>query len=207
MKTVREATEKLVKAWPHIVSESRQVLGSELFYQALVYHCLRHYARVPIQQLGMNVKMRIMNPVSELFKRLDSLKHENYRGGFEPIPDVCLFSASVGADWRRRNREMTLASLLLAVEIKASERENGRLRLGEIVSDIEKLAAHQEEANARGVSFLPVMMVIDTAPLPIERMTSRSIRESRTAANELGVGFMYTSPQSEICSVSAGGNR
>lgn len=207
MNTVREATEKLVKAWPHIVSESRQVLGSELFYQALIYHCLRHYARVPIQQLGMNVKMRIMDPVSELFKRLDSLKHENYRGGFEPIPDVCLFSASVGADWRRRNRETTLKSLLVAVEIKASERQNGRLRSGEIISDIEKLAAHQEEASARGVSFLPVMMVLDTAPLSTERMTSRGIRESRMAADEFGVGFMYASPQSEICSVGAVRNR
>ena len=203
METVREATVKLMEAWPHIVSESRQVLGSELFYQALVYHCLRHHARVPIEQLGMNVKMRIMNPVSELFKRLDSLKHENYRGGFEPIPDVCLFSASVGADWRRRNREMTLASLLLAVEIKASERENGRLRLGEIVSDIEKLAAHQQEAKARGVSFFPVMMVIDTAPRPTEQMTSKSIRESRTAANEFEIGFMYVSPQTEICALNA----
>jgi hypothetical protein len=152
----------------------------------------------------MNVKMRIMNPVSELFKKLDSLKHENYRGGFEPIPDVCLFSSDVQADWRRRNREKTLASLLVAIEIKASEREGARLRTGEIITDIEKLAAHKEEALARGTSFCPVMMIIDTAPNESERMTQESLRESQAAARALSVGFMYASPQSVINTLESG---
>jgi hypothetical protein len=204
MESVREAVAKLQEAWPHIVQETRLALGSELFYQAMVYHCLRGCANVPVGQLGMNVKMRIMNPVSELFKKLDSLKHENYRGGFEPIPDVCLFSSDVQADWRRRNREKTLASLLVAIEIKASEREGARLRTGEIITDIEKLAAHKEEALARGTSFCPVMMIIDTAPNESERMTQESLRESQAAARALSVGFMYASPQSVINTLESG---
>lgn len=203
METIQEATGKLVEAWPHIVSECRQALGSELFYQAVVYHCLRSYAQVSVEQLGMNVKMRIMNPVSELFKKLDSRKHEDYRGGFEPIPDVCLFSPSVGADWRRRNRDITLSSLLLAIEIKASEREKARLRVGEIINDIQKLAAHREEAIARNASFFPVMMVIDTAPQKHEQMTFDSLMTSQATATELSVGFMYISPTTAISTVSA----
>ena len=103
----------------------------------------------------MNVKMWIDDPVSELFRRLDLKKHEDYRGGFEPIPDVCLFSPSVDADWRRRKRKETLAALLLAIEVKASEREKSRLGPGEITKDITKLSAHRQEAEARGSSFSP----------------------------------------------------
>lgn len=198
MQTICDATAALEAAWPEIVKQCRQVLGSELFYQALVYHCLREHGKVPISQLGMNVKMRISNPVSDLFKKLDLRKHQDYQGGFEPIPDVCLFTSHVNADWRRRNRAKTLSSLLLAIEIKASEREKGRLRIGEIKTDIEKLAAHHEEAQARGYTFLPVVMVIDTAPDKDERMTTKSIEEAQAIAVELAVGFMYFSPTKEI---------
>jgi hypothetical protein len=198
MQTIHDATAALEAAWPEIVKQCRQVLGSELFYQALVYHCLREHGKVPFSQLGMNVKMRISNPVSDLFKKLDLRKHQDYQGGFEPIPDVCLFTSHVNADWRRRNRAKTLSSLLLAIEIKASEREKGRLRIGEIKTDIEKLAAHHEEARARGYSFLPVVIVIDTAPDKDERMTTKSLEEAQAIALELAVGFMYLSPTSEI---------
>jgi hypothetical protein len=198
MQTIQEATTALEAAWPEIVKQSRQVLGSELFYQALVYHCLREHGQVPIGQLGMNVKMRISKPVSALFQQLDLRKHQDYQGAFEPIPDVCLFSSHVNADWRRRNRAKTLSSLLLAIEIKASEREKGRLRIGEIKTDIEKLAAHHEEARAKGYSFRPVVMVIDTAPDKVERMTTKSLEEAQAIAVELAVGFMYLSPTTEI---------
>lgn len=202
METIREASLKLLAAWPHIIAECRQALGSELYYQAVVYHCLRIYGDVPIGQLGMNVKMWIDNPVSNLFKSLDSRKHKDFRGGFEPIPDICLFSSKVGADWRRRNRETTLSSLLLAIEIKTSERRNGRLRFGEILADIEKLAAHQQEIVARGSSFLPVVMIIDTAPEIYERMTQESINASKKSAQDLSVGFMYLSAHSAINTVT-----
>lgn len=203
METTEDALEALNIAWPHIVMECRQALGSELYYQALVYHCLRSYGHVPIGQLGMNVKMWISDPVSLLFKRLDLRKHERYRGGFEPIPDVCFFSPQVGADWRRRKRHETLTSLLLAIEIKASERENGRLRSGEVIADIEKLAAHRDEVRARNSSFLPIAMVIDTAREATERMTDQSLKESQAAAKSLAVGFMYLSPEKEINTLSA----
>lgn len=193
METIREASLKLITAWPHIVEECRLTLGSELHYQAIVYHCLRAHGQVPLCQLGMNVKMWITDPVSDLFKQLDGKKHENFRGGFEPIPDVCLFSPNVCSDWRRRNREVTLASLLLAIEVKASERHKGRLRSGEIINDIKKLAAHHQEAKARGSSFLPVAMIIDTAPDSVERMRPDSLQRSQAAAHELSVGFMYVS--------------
>lgn len=202
MNTSRESAELLLKAWPSIVSECRETLGSELYYQAVVYHNLRK-AGVPLAQIGMNVKMQIDNPVSQLFQELDPRKHENFRGGFEPIPDVALFSPSVSADWRRRNSIATLRSLLLAVEIKASERADGRLRPGEVIGDIEKLAAHRDEAIHRGTDFYPVMMVIDTAPLLKEQMTNYGFNQAVESAEELDVSFLYLSPDTEFDSVSA----
>lgn len=111
MDTPQDAAQRLVRSWPFIVAECRRVLGSELYYQAVVYHRLRSHGEVPLDQLGMNVKMWIDNPVSELFRTLDLKKHEHYRGGFEPIPDVCLFSPHVKSDWRRRKRKETLEAL------------------------------------------------------------------------------------------------
>ena len=84
MQSIEEAKVALKTAWPLIKSECLSVLGSELHYQAMIYHALRTDGRVPANQIGMNVKMWIDNPVSELFKRLSDRKHENYRRGFEP---------------------------------------------------------------------------------------------------------------------------
>lgn len=202
MKDQHDAITALVRSWPHIVSETRQVLGSELHYQAMVYHCLRVHGQVPVSQIGMNVKMRITDPVSQLFQQLDFRKHEDFRGGFEPIPDVCLFAESVASDWRRRNFEKTMAALLLAVEIKASERAGGRLRPSEIIHDIRKLNAHREEARHRSVLFVPVMMVVDTAPEKVERMTELALTECQNAAREAQVGFLYVSANQQLCTLA-----
>lgn len=196
-----EAGAALLSAWPRIIEETRLVLGSELHYQAMVYHCLRLYGQIPLSQIGMNVKMWIANPVSPLFQQLDRRKNELYHGGFEPIPDVCLFSEAVSADWRRRSYENTMAALLLAIEVKASERAGGRLRLGEIKRDILKLQAHRQEAQARNHDFIPVMMVIDTAPSLQERMTQESFAGSQSAAREAGVEFFYVSQDRDFCSM------
>lgn len=193
MNDSKDALLRIGAAWPSIVSECRLVLGSELHYQAMIYYALRTSGQVPVDQLAMNVKMWIANPTTELFRELDLRKHEDFRSGFEPIPDVCLFSSEISADWRRRNNTNTLNYLLAAIEVKASEREAGRLRVGEIVGDIRKLAAHKEEAQYRGCSFSPVMMVIDTAPGESEQMTSYSLSQSKSAAINYGVDFMYLS--------------
>ena len=201
MKDQQGAARALYQAWPHIIEETRLVLGSELHYQAMVYHCLRNHGKVPISQIGMNVKMLITDPVSELFKRLDLRKHEDFRGAFEPIPDICLFADGIGSDWRRRNCERTLAALLLAIEVKASERAGGRLHSGEIVRDIRKLEAHCEEARYRGGMFIPVMMVIDTAPKEEERMTTWALSDSLEAARKAKVEFLYVSQDQQSCTL------
>lgn len=197
LQTQDDAINLLDQSWSFIVDDCRSVLGSELHYQAMVYHCLRR-AGVPKQQLGMNVKMWIASPVSALFQDLDKKKHQNYQGGFEPIPDVCIFSDSVDADWRRRNHTQTLKSLLLAIEIKVSERKNGRLNYREIAFDIEKLTAHREEAIHQDSSFMPVMLIIDTAPDLNERMTETSLAQIQAKARQEDVGFLYLSPNIEI---------
>lgn len=201
MQDVNDARQALRDTWPHIQKECLAVLGSELHYQAMIYHLLRSVGNVPLGQIGMNVKMWIEDPVSKLFQSLDQRKHEDYRGGFEPIPDVVIFKPSINSDWRRRNRQETLLNMLMAVEVKASERKGSRLQPSEIQLDIRKLAAHREEVVARGADVLPVMLVIDSAPLEQERMTANALAKSKELADSLGVVFMYTSPTVEICSI------
>jgi hypothetical protein len=165
--------------------------------KAVIYHCLRFHG-VPRKQLGMNVKQWIDKPVSRRLQALDLRKHMDYRGGFEPIPDVVISSPTVAGDWPRRNREATLRHMLLAIEVKASERAKGRLSRREIVGDLEKLGAHQEEVRHRGGDMCPVMMVIDTAPDPAERMTAWTYSEAEQIAERYGVSFYYLSPDRAV---------
>lgn len=194
MENIADAKNAIKEAWPFIKKECLSVFGSELHYQAMIYHSLRCAGKVPIGQIGMNVKMWIDNPVSDLFKKLDKRKHKDYQGGFEPIPDVVIFKTDIDSDWRRRNSKKALLNMLAAIEVKASERNNSRLQPSEILLDIRKLAAHRQEVVSRGADFLPVMLIIDSAPELKERMTQSAVEQSMNLSSELGVGFLYISP-------------
>lgn len=204
MRSQVEALEALTRSWPRIVEECRGAWGSELHYQALIYHCLRSVGEVPPRQLGMNVKIWITAVVSELYKELDLRKPEAFRGGFEPIPDFVIFSPEIDGDFRRRNRANTLRHMLLAAEVKASERFQGRLTAGEIVKDIRKLDALRIEARAREADCVPAVIIVDTAPEEIERMRSYALREARDAASSFGVCFFYLSPEDEFVDIPEG---
>lgn len=192
------ARSALDAAWNQIVDECLQVLGSELHYQAMVYHALRSTGHVPVSQLGMNVKQNIKNPHTDLFRALRDRRHVDYRSGFEPIPDVAIFSPGLGADWRRRNAAETLRHMLLAVEIKCSERASKRLQRSEVTFDIQKLQAHRAEARAVGSEFHAVMLIIDTAPNERERMTAWSLEECKIAAASAAIELRYFSPHARF---------
>lgn len=196
--TGADALSRLDQSWPQILRECRQVLGSELHYQAMVYHALRTSGEVPVGQVGMNVKQYMRTVTSGLFVKMAEQKHPDFNQGFEPIPDVVIFHPSIDADWRRRNAENTLKHMLLAIEIKASERAKSRLSASEITTDIMKLEAHRQEVRTLGLDFIPVMMVIDTAPLGGERMTEWSLSQSREAAKSVGIEFRYFNPDQQI---------
>ena len=196
--SIPDAIAALDRAWPQMIDECRAVLGSEQHYQAVVYYCLRNSGAVPRAQIGMNVKQWITLPISPLFQEWDNRKHEDYRGGFEPVPDAVIFRPEIQADWRRRNREETLRCMLLAIEIKASERAKGRLRSGEVVRDIRKLDAHRTEVRHRGGDMHPVMMIVDTAPTSAERMTGWAREESLKAASEHNVSLLYVSREEAL---------
>lgn len=158
-----------------------------------MYRCFCDYGGVPLNQIGMNVKIRIYNPITSLFRELDRQKHKDFQGGYEPIPDIVLFSPEIKGDFRRRNRENTLRHMLMAIEVKASERENARLRPGEIIRDLEKLKAFQNEASRRRSYFVPTMIIVDTAPDENEKMLASSLEEVACHAEKLNVGLFYTS--------------
>lgn len=195
VKDRHDALRAIDGAWPQICAECTSVLGSELHYQAMVYHALRSSGRVPADQLGMNVKQWISNVQSELFRRLDLRKREAYRGGFEPIPDIVIFSRAVSGDWRRRRREHTLTCMLAVIEVKASERAGKRLSRAEVCGDVRKLAAHREEVQFIGFDFHPIMLVVDSAREAPERMRSDDISAARALARELEVEWRYVSPE------------
>lgn len=194
--TPQDALSSLQQAWPLIVDECRAVLGGELHYQAVIYHCLR-VAGVPRHQIGMNVKQWIASPVTELFQAWDQKKNAAYLGGFETIPDVVIFNSDINADWRRRNYDATIRHMLLAIEIKASEREKGRIRASEVLRDIEKLAAHRDEVFHKGGMMLPVMMIIDTAPLTEERMQLSTVEAAVALAEKRRVSLLSLSAEGE----------
>ena len=191
----QDARAALARAWPTISRECLKVLGSELHYQAMIYFALRTAGAVPVTQLGMNVKQWIPDVQTDLFKKFDLAKHEAFRGGFEPVPDVVIFSPAVECDWRRRRSENTLSSMLLAIEVKASERDRARLSRAELERDVLKLAAHRGEVRARGNDFHPVMIVIDSAPKATERVRD-DVRESvESLARSMEVEWLYAAPE------------
>jgi hypothetical protein len=176
------------------VDECRAVLGPELHYQSMIYHALRTAGEVPRRQLGMNVKIWIDDPFSAKFKERDKRKIVEFQGGYEPIPDVAIFHRGVKGDFRRRNCDETFNNLLLAVEVKASERDKSRLRPGEIKDDIEKLDALRQEVRYWESDMIPVMLVLDTAPLQEERMVKYSLEEVQDHARQLDVRLFYCGP-------------
>jgi hypothetical protein len=187
-------------AWPKIVEECRQVLGSELHYQAMIYHCLRQHGGVPIRQIGMNVKMYMRRPLTEMFRVLEKARHLDFQGGFEPIPDVVVFKPGIEGDWRRRvflRGQMiryTIQQLLMVIEVKASERLDSRLQRNELLHDIRKLASQRKEINYRRGDFLPVMLIVDTAPLPNEQMSKSTLEAVQAFAADNKVLLFYLSP-------------
>lgn len=193
-----ETRSLLGAAWPAIVRECRAVLGGELHYQAVVYHCLRQ-AGAPAGQVGMNVKQWIAEPVTELFQARGRSGHRVNQGGFEPIPDIVLFDTAIGGNWQRRNFANTLRHMVAAIEVKASERANGRLSTREVARDIDKLCAHREEVAHLGGSMYPVMMVIDVAPHERERMLPDVLKQCADRATRSGLGWLYASPLTDQC--------
>jgi hypothetical protein len=190
----------LADAWAGIVADCRSVLGSELHYQAMIYAELRRVG-APRGQIGMNVKQFIEDPITDHFRALGQRKHELYRGGFEPIPDIVLFGAGIAGDWRRRNNLQTLRHMIGAIEVKASERSGGRLMQGEILRDMRKLAAHRAELEHLGRRILAVTLVVDTAPEAGERMTTLVRSNCRAAASDARIGWLYVSPQDDECTM------
>lgn len=158
----------------------------------------------------ITVKQWIPGPVSPIFQAQVLRRHADYQGGFEPIPDVVLFGSDIDGDWRRRNFVATLSHMLMAIEIKASERAGGRLSDAEVFRDIGKLDAQRIEVEHRHMRTIgAVMMIIDTAPRPEERMTDLSINRVRAHAREAAVDFFYVSDISDLfdCNIEElGGN-
>jgi len=200
IENIEQARNSINNSFEQIQSECKSVLGSELHYQAIIYHCLRLYGKVPNSQIGMNVKITFINPKSEFFregiKNLNKAYQKNKSGqeGKEIIPDITIFSKNVKADFRRRNTKNTLKETLYSLEVKASERKNGRLRPKEIKTDILKLKAQYSETKIKHNKEIGIgMLVIDTAPKNNERMTKISLDEVIEFAKDNNVDFWYCS--------------
>ncbi|HIE45844.1 MAG TPA: hypothetical protein EYP87_06745 [Flavobacteriaceae bacterium] len=191
---VQQARKSINNSIDKITEECKSVLGSELHYQAIIYHCLRQYGNVPISQIGMNVKITFLNPKTKFLKDGMKKKKPEYQEGKEIIPDITIFSTNIKSDFRRRNSKNTLKETLYSLEVKASERKNGRLRPKEIKTDILKLKAQYTETNLKhGIEIGIGMLVIDTAPKSNEKITKKTLNEIVSFAKENGVDLWYCS--------------
>jgi len=197
IETIEQIITSIEHSWQNIVDDCRLVLGSELHYQAMIYYNLRLYGKIPINQIGMNVKIRIDKPKSKLFIDKDKSKHPDFQGHFEPIPDIAIFKTQINSDWRRRNYKNTFKNLLYAIEIKASERENKRLSYKEITDDIDKLNALQFECKSKKNDIGVAIIIIDTAILPDEQMTKDTIEELVIYSKSKNVSFLYLSQENQ----------
>ena len=204
MESRKDIIQAIENSWQLIKIESLNVLGSELHYQAMIYHAFRCSGKVDLSQIGMNVKLWVTNPVSDFFKELESRKHVDFRGGAEVIPDVVLFSKKINGDWRRRNEMNTLLNMYSVIEVKASERHKNRLKEKEICNDLKKMdALIKEVKNLKSESIpIPIMMIIDSAPEEKERMSFSDLNKVRELSKELKIGLLYISNEIEINNLS-----
>ena len=91
METTTNAQASIHNSYQTIVNECRTVLGSELHYQAMVYHILRTKGNIPLAQIGMNVKMMIENCQTEFLKARILKKNIKYQSrNLEIIPDISI---------------------------------------------------------------------------------------------------------------------
>lgn len=188
------------KAYPEIIKECRNVLGSELHYQAMVYHLLRKEGEVPLGQLGMNVKTTIKDVQTEFLSERIKKKNINFQSdGIEIIPDVSIYHPDIKADWRRRNYKSTLQQTLYSLEIKASERQNGRLTFGEIKEDVLKLKAQFDETKIKHNLEIGVgMMIIDVTPNEGEKMKRNTLEDVIKLCKEYQVDLWYFDREQQI---------
>lgn len=195
-----QVTALIAKCYHSIISECRLILASELHYQAMIYHHLRHIGNVPFDQIGMNVKTTVSNVQTDFFNQRLLLKNPDYQSfGLEIIPDISFFSKNINGDWRRRNFDNTLKETIYSLEIKASERHKGRLTKGEIQSDILKLVAQREETyQLYGKRIGTGMLVVDVAPDLTERMKAPTLDFIIEFAEANSVDLWYFSQDKEI---------
>ncbi|MCW2240761.1 hypothetical protein [Azospirillum canadense] len=187
--TPTQALNALARAWPTIVAECRQVLGSELHYQAMIYHALR-MTSIQAQQLGMNVRQRIPEPSTCHFQGQVIVRGPCLTVA-ETIPDIVIFHPLVNGDWRGRNCTETLRHMLLIAEVKVSERDGGRLGYSEIARDIRKLIDSRREVVRFNARPETAMIIVDTAPSEKERMLLSGIDAVMTLCREHNVSFFY----------------
>jgi hypothetical protein len=197
---VEQAKIAISNSYDKIISECRKVLGSELHYQAMIYHLLRVEGLVSVEQIGMNVKTTIKQVKTQFLKDRIAKKNINYQSdGIEIIPDVSIYHESINVDWRRRNFENTLKHTLYSLEIKASEKQNGRLTLSEIKEDILKLKAQFEETKIKhGIEIGVGILIIDVAPTNEERMKPKTLLEVINLSKEHNVDLWYFDREQQI---------
>jgi hypothetical protein len=200
VETISEFQKSIRNSYSKIIEECRSVLGSELHYQAMVYHLLRALGKVPLSQIGMNVKTTIEDCKTDFFKDRITKKDKKFRSkNLEIIPDISFYSNSLKADWRRRNYKNTLEKTIYSLEIKASERNKGRLQFKEIETDFLKLKAQYNETKLKFNKEIGIgMMIIDVAPLENERMKKETLNKIIELSKKLSIDLWYFTQKENI---------
>ncbi len=195
-----EVKQAISSCFEMVVSECRLILASELHYQAMLYHHLRHTGGIPFNQLGMNVKTTITNVQNPFLLQKSFLRNAKFQSAdIEIIPDITVFTQDINHDWRRRNFANTLKETVYSLEVKASERHKGRLQQKEIETDILKLVAQREETERLFRRRIGVgVFIIDVAPDLDERMKASTLGFLIELAKDQEVDLWYFNQESQL---------
>jgi len=149
------------EVWEKFYPATRQVFGSELSYQALLYHTILEHTSDPrnvnFRSVALNVKIGIYKPLTHKAREKAKESAEGYQDYFGCIPDLVVFKNGFHGNHKRANGVRNLLWAEMLFELKVNERtvhnENtdesrtGRIRPGEIIEDIDKLVILREEAE------------------------------------------------------------
>ena len=145
-------------------------------------------------------KTTISNVSSPFLKERILKKNEKYQSfGIEIIPDISFFRTDINGDWRRRNHINTFKETLYSLEIKASERANGRIAYSEIETDLLKLKAQTEETERQHNRKIGAgLMIIDVAPKMEERITVNSLNRIKALSKPHAIDLWYFSQDQQL---------
>jgi hypothetical protein len=157
-------------AWAKLVQECRQVFEMQTPYQFIVYHCLRTYAQISLQQIATDVKI--------------PLKAE-YESNL--TFDLAIYNDEVEYYHNKGKTELSISLLIL---IKTLTGNDDITTLNEY---LEEYNLFEQAARMSGYNLIQIILVLD----PTSVLAEPDILATQAEAKEMNIPFYYISKNTE----------